>query len=219
MKPDYNKAAIKAMETIIKYGIKSTPIDPLPILKKIPNVLILSFSELSDCVGIERKNIMNMFGLTNQDATTTVRDENGIRSYIVAYNMHLPFYILQRALARELGHIVLEHDGSRTDEVRTAEARCFAQHLLCPRPLVKAVQDSGLTFTIDLLGNMTGCNEHCLSCMRETPGTMVPADLNRQVRDQFSQYIEEFIRFELILSAHDTSRLAIFGDFMNFYEE
>lgn len=219
MTPDYQKAATKAMETLIKYGINSAPVDPLPILKKMPDVLVMSYSEMSDCIGMERRKLISVFGLPNMDASTTVRDENGKKTYIVAYNMLLPFHMLQRALARELGHIVLGHDGSRTDEVRTAEARCFAQHLLCPRPLVSAVQESGIPFTIDLLGNMTGCNEHCLSCMRGLPGVPVPADLNRKVRTLFSDYIDEFIRFQLILSTSDTSRLATFGNFMNFYAE
>ena len=219
MKPDYQKAAIKAMETLIKYDIHSAPVDPLPILKKIPGVLVMSYSEMSDCVGMERRKLISTFGLPNMDASTTVVDDNGNKLYIVAYNMLLSFNMLQRALARELGHIVLGHDGSRTDEVRTAEARCFAQHLLCPRPLIKAVQDSGIPFTVDLLGNMTGCNEHCLSCMRHLPGVLVPADLNRKVREQFNAYIEEFIRYQLILSTTDTSRYAMFGSFMDFYEE
>ena len=33
MTPDYQKAAIKAMETLIQYQIGTAPIDPLPILK------------------------------------------------------------------------------------------------------------------------------------------------------------------------------------------
>ena len=126
MTPDFQKAATKALETLIKYGIKTAPVDPLPILKQIPGVLVMSFSEMSDCVGMDRNNLISTFGLTNMDATTTVRNDNGKKTYIVAYNMRLSFQMLQRALARELGHIVLGHDGSRTDEVRTAEARCFA---------------------------------------------------------------------------------------------
>ena len=219
MKPDYQTAAIKAMETLVKYGIKSAPVDPLPILKQIPGVLVMSFSEVSDCVGMERNKLISTFGLPNMDAATTVMNDHGESRYIVTYNMRLSFQVLQRALARELGHIVLGHDGSRTDEVRTSEARCFAQHLLCPRPLIKAVQESGIPFTIDLLGNMTGCNEHCLACMRSLPGVIVPADLNRKVRDQFAEYIEEFIRFQLILSPEDTSRFALFNGYMDFYEE
>ena len=219
MTPDYQKAATKAMETLIKYGIKTAPVDPLPILKRIPGVLVMSFSEMSDCVGMDRNKLISTFGLTNMDATTTVRNDNGKKTYIVAYNMRLSFQMLQRALARELGHIVLGHDGTKTDEVRTAEARCFAQHLLCPRPLVKAIQETGIAFTVDLLGNMTGCNEHCLSCMRQLPGVLVPAELNSKVREQFKDYIDEFIRYQLLFSSTDTSRFAIFGSYMDFYEE
>ena len=33
MKPDYEKASTKAVEMLIKYGLSSAPILPLPILK------------------------------------------------------------------------------------------------------------------------------------------------------------------------------------------
>ena len=45
MTPDYQKAAIKATETLIQYQIGTAPIDPLPILKKTPGVIVLSFEE------------------------------------------------------------------------------------------------------------------------------------------------------------------------------
>ena len=217
--PDYERAATAALETLIKYGIKSAPVDPLPILKSFPNVQVLSYQELSDGSGIPRDKLVTIFGLNNQDAATTVMLQDGNPFYIVAYNMKLSFALIQRALARELGHIVLGHDGSLPDDVRTAEARFFAHHLLTPRPLIKAIQESGILFTVELLGNATGCYEHCLSCMREHPGVRVDSELNRKVRDQFSEYIRNFLNFELLLAQDDTSRVAYFGHYMDGYEE
>lgn len=217
--PDYTRAATAAMETLIKHGITSAPVDPLPILKSLPDVLVMSFAELSDHIGIERNEAVSMFGLPNQDAATTVRIVDGKPQYIVTYNVQLSFALLQRALARELGHIILGHDGSRTDAVRTQEAKCFAHHLLCPRPLIKMIQESGLPFTVELLGNATCCYERCLNCMKEIPGTDVPPELNRKVREQFAAYAENFIRFQIIQSNDDTSRFCIFGSYMEGYEE
>ena len=41
MNPDYERAAVMAAETLIKYGISSGPVAPFPILKSMPNVMLL----------------------------------------------------------------------------------------------------------------------------------------------------------------------------------
>ena len=133
--------------------------------------------------------------------------------------MLLPQFIVQRALAREMGHIVLGHDGTRPEEVRNAEALCFAHHLLCPRPLIHAIQESGLMITTEVLGSTTGCYERCLIGMRRMPATHVPAEMNRQIRDQFTPYIAEFLDFQSYLSKSDESMIANFGTYMDGYEE
>ena len=219
MKPNYDLAATKATETLIKYGINTAPVMPLPIFKKNPNILVLTFAEVSDAFSIDRKHFVNMIGEENQDAITTVNTDGGKLRYVVTFNQRLPLYMVQRSLARELGHIVLGHDGSRPDEVRTAEAYCFAYHLLCPRPLIKAVQDAGINLTVEVLGNMTGCYERCLLGMMQTPGAHVPAELNRQVKAQFSEYLDNFMSYQSILSRSDKSAVADFGTFMDNYEE
>ena len=218
IKPDFERAAIKAAETIINNGINTAPVAPLPILKKTAGVLVLSFAEVSESVGVERRKLISLFG-ERQDAVTSVQVDDQKIKYAVAYNQRLPFYMLQRGIARELGHIILGHDGTRPEEIRSAEATCFAYHLLCPRPLIKAVQDSGVKLTIEVLGNLTGCYERCLSGMRKTPGVSVPAELNREIKKNFADYIENFIEFQKIVSADDDSPVVDFGSFMEGYSE
>ena len=217
--PDYNTAATKAAITLIKYGITSAPIDPLPILKKQPGVLVLSFAQMSEFVGMERRNLMDLCGEEMQDAVTSVHVSEGKLRYIVAFNQKLPVYLLQRALARELGHIVLGHDGSRPEKVREEEAICFAHHLLCPRALVHSVQAANLRLTVEVIGNLTGCYETCLSCMRRIPATDVPAELNRAVRDQFMDYAINFYEYQRSAAKKDMSAVADLGSFMDGYKE
>ena len=217
MSPDFDRAAVKAMETLIGNNITTAPVIPLPILKNIPGVLVLSFAEMSNMTDIDRSSIISMFG-PNQDAATIHMDNKKI-DYIVAYNQRLPFFMIQRALARELGHIVLGHVGTRPEEVRTAEAYCFAHHLLCPRPLVHAIRQSGIPLTIEVLGSVTGCYERCLAGIRREPGVHVPAEMNRTVRDQFSEYLKNYLDFQRYLSVDDRSSLADFGQYMENYEE
>ena len=219
MNPDYQTAAIKAADVLVENKICSTPIDPLPILKKTPDVLVLSFAEMCEDVGMERREGVLLFGKRNQDAVTSAHLVDGRTKYVVVYNQQLPNYLVQRALARELGHIVLGHDGSLPEEIRTAEAKCFAHHFLCPRPLIHSIQAIGIRFTTEVLGNLTGCYERCLYCMRHLPGVFVPPELNRAVRDQMKQYIINFFEFQRFLSLDDRSALADFGTYMDLYEE
>lgn len=123
---DLANAKAKAAETLLMHGIAC----PVTILKRIPGVLVTSYSETSECVGIDRQNLLKMFGDHDQDAFTTARIENGKTKYLVVYNQQLPCKETRYALARELGHIILGHDGTRPEEVRNEEAICFANHLL-----------------------------------------------------------------------------------------
>lgn len=216
MNPDYNRAATKASETIIKYGINTAPISPLPILEKMENVIITSFEDLCDFSGIKSCDLKPMFG-KNQDAVSSIHSENGKTWYVIAYNSLLPFSMVQRALAREMGHIVLNHDGSSPENI--AEAICYSQHLLCPRPLIHAIQATGIRFTKDMLANLTGVFDQCLACIRHTPGTSVPPGMNRFVRGQFMPFVMNFFEFYTTVMPADGSALADFGTYMDLYEE
>ena len=219
MNPDFDRAATAAAEILIKYGISTAPIDPIPIFKKADNLNVVTFTEISSQIGMDRHELISTFDAQNHDAVSSVYMKNGEPHYIVAYNMLLPQYIVQRALAREMGHIVLGHDGSRPEDVRNAEALCFAQHLLCPRAVIHAIQAAGAKITVEVLGNTTGCYERCLIGMRHTPATHVPAALNRKIHEQFTDYINEFMDFQSFLSLEDDSMIANFGTFMDGYEE
>ena len=89
MIPDYQKAAIRATETLIQHQIGTAPIDPLPILKKTPGVIVLSFEEMSKKTNIDRKQILDTFGCSNQDAVTTVFVDGDELKYVVTYNRML----------------------------------------------------------------------------------------------------------------------------------
>lgn len=216
--PNYSAAAICAAGTLIKHNVCFAPVSPLPILKSMPGIIVMSFAEIALSHGDNRDRVISSFG-DLQDAVTLCKRIGGDVKYIVAYNQRLPVYIMQRGLARELGHIMLHHDGSKPEWVRTQEAMCFARHLICPRPLIKALQECGVKLTIEVLGNVTGCYERCLEGLRETPGTDVPADMNRMIRKQFENYIHDFVLFQEILSRDDKTQLADFGSFMDGYTE
>lgn len=219
MTPNYERAALLATETLIKYRVSFAPIAPLPILKSLPRVIVLPFAEAAELMEIDRESAVSMFGTENHDAVTNLQRVGGSLRYVVTYNQIMPIALIQRALARELGHIVLQHDGSRPLDVRNDEALCFAQHFLCPRALLKGIEEAGILLTTEIVGNVTGCYERCLANMRKTPGTHVPPELNRQVKDQFRAYIQNFVDVQTCLTKDDESMFANFGTFMEGYEE
>ena len=216
MKPDYNRAAVLAAETLVKYGIRTAPIDPLPILKQLDNVIVISFADLSEFSGVQRSELMPLFG-KNQDAITSAHTEAGGRAYVVAYNSLLPFTMIQRALARELGHIVLAHQ--ENSEENNREAMCFAYHFLCPRPLIHSISATNLRMTVDLLANLTGTFDQALVEMRRIPGTNVHPGLNRFIRSQFMPFILNFFEYYRVVKPKDGSAMVDFGSYMDNYEE
>lgn len=218
MNPDFDKAATMAMETLIKNGITETPIDSLSILLKYPGIRVISFTKFATQAGVDRSDLIPLFG-ANQDAATFHLDINieGVE-YVVVYNMRLPYEIIMRGVARELGHIVLGHNGvARTPEVRKAEALCFAHHLISPRPVIRMLQDS-VPLTMNVLTATTGCSDECVDEMRTIPGAHIAPEINRKVEKLFSRGITEYISFYKAAKKEDKSPLIDFGSFMDNYE-
>ena len=219
MTPDFDRAATAAAEILIKYGVSKAPIDAKRIFKDSEDAVLYTFTEASQLIGIDRSELLSAFDARNHDAVSSVIVKDGKTKYIVAYNARLSDFLVQRALARELGHIVLRHDGTRPEEVRNAEAITFARHFICPRAMIHAIRERDIPVTVEMLGNMTGCYERCLMGMQKTPATSVSADLNRKIKEQFAEYIDEFLDFHTYLAIEDNSMQANFGTFMDGYEE
>ena len=219
MTPDYDRAVTAAMQTLIDNHITETPIDPLPILKRWPGVRVISFARMANEAALERDELIPLF-VRNQDAATfRLGMELDDVEYVVVYNTRLPFEIVCRGIARELGHIVLGHDGvTRPYEIRRAEAMCYAHHLLSPRPILQILRES-MPLTMNILSDTTGCIDECVEDMRSIPGTHVPAELNRQVRDLFARGIQEYVRFHQALHHVDNSQVIDLGTYIDGYEE
>lgn len=219
MTPDYDRAATAAAEILIKYDVRKAPVDVKRIFKDAPNAFLFTFTEMSSRIGIDRADLVTTFEAESRDAVSSVIVRNGEKRYIVAYNNRLSDFLVQRALARELGHIALGHDGTRPEAVRNAEALAFARHFICPRALVHSIMEKGHRVTFEMLGNMTGCYERCLMGMQGTPAAHVPPELNRKIKAQFREYVDEFLDFQSFLALEDRSMIANFGTFLDGYEE
>ena len=217
--PDLDAAAIKAMEILCSHKIMETPVNPIGFLAERQNVRIMPFTKMAQVAGIERQDLVPMFG-SNQDAALFHMSGMDSVDYVVVYNMRLPIEIIYRGIARELGHIALGHDGrTKHTEARMAEAMTFAHHLLCPRPVIRILQESGTPLTMDALTETMGCSDVCVNDMQSIPGTHVPKELNQEVRALFAPHILEYIQFHKSSPMPDKSPVLDLGSYMDFYEE
>ena len=132
MTPNYNTAKAKAIETILKYNLDPAKADPLQVLSQLPNVLLMPFD--TDFVYID-PSFENTF-TTEQDSLTMVNKNGDNLQYIVIYNKALPPYRLRLALAQELGHVILNHDGKTSEEIWSEESLAFALHFMFPVKLL-----------------------------------------------------------------------------------
>ena len=68
MTPDFDAADI-----LIRYHVSFAPVDPLPILKSVSGVMVLSFAEIADTAGLDTQNVVSVFCPGNSDVLTTRR--------------------------------------------------------------------------------------------------------------------------------------------------
>lgn len=220
MQPNYEAAAIAAMNLLIENNTTETPIDSLSILLSRPGVRVMTFSEMASEAGEARDALVPLFG-KNQDAVT-FKLLHPIQNvdYVVVYNRFLSVDVISRGIARELGHIVMGHDGqTRSSEVRMAEALCFAHHLLSPRPVIRLLQEAGVEITLDVLAETTGCSSDCVQGLQTIPGVHIQKEINHKVKNLFSREISEYVRFRADSNKTDSSPIIDFGTFMDYYED
>jgi len=219
MTPDFQKAAIKAAEILVNSDVYKMPISAFHILKTLKNVQIVPFAEIATNLNMDRDDLLDTFGSESRAAITSMEMVKGKKHWLVAYSQYMPTILVQRALARELGHIVLDHDVSCPVETRMAEAYCFAHHLTTPRAVIKMLQESEYPLTLEMFDNVTGCNLQCLERMRKLPGVEVPAELNRKIREKFSTGLKDLFRYQNILQSSDKTDIINLGTFMDGYIE
>lgn len=220
MVPNFEAAAAAAMNLLIEKKITATPINSLSIALAYPGVRVMTFSEMATETGENRDDLVPLFG-KNQDAALfkLMQPIDGV-AYVLIYNRFLLVDVVSRGIARELGHIVMRHDGqTRSADVRLAEANCFAHHLLSPRPVIRLLQESGIRITLDILAETTGCSSDCVKGLQAIPGVHVPKEINQKVKKQFEKGILEYVRFRSASNKTDTSPEIDFGSFMDYYED
>jgi hypothetical protein len=121
MNPDYRTAKRSAIETVIHLGD-----DPKAVLLKMRNVLLLSYDS-------ENPDPMQ----TGQDSYTVVNRKDDVLQYIIVYNQELAPEHKRFTLARELAHVILQHDGTSPEAVWAEEADYFAFYYINPLQIIQ----------------------------------------------------------------------------------
>ena len=137
--PDYHRAARLAYRTLLKLRINKLPVDILGICKRCKNTNVMTFRE-ADKEFPDYSGFL-IGGGPSESAFTMKAEIEAIKWNFILYNDDMMYNSVQRlrfSLAHELGHIVLGHKDEHSF-ICEAEANCFAQHLLCPAPVVEAM--------------------------------------------------------------------------------
>lgn len=136
------RAAAMAYRVLIRRGVSSLPVEPLPILAACRHTVVWSDVTAAERLGVPIEAFLRQMGDAEAVTFRQIRGEE--TRYLVVYREGGNPARLRFTLAHELGHRLL-HRGDEGE--KEAEADCFASHLLCPRPTMQRLcaRDGGLT--------------------------------------------------------------------------
>lgn len=137
-RPNYHHATRQAYRVLITTGVDTLPVDVADLCRRCRNTQVLSFREARH----KFDDFEPLCDGPSLMAFTLRRIAGGQIHNLILWNdeeMRPGSGLFRFSLAHELGHIVLRHaDGA--GYVAELEANVFAQHLLCPRPVLDVLQ-------------------------------------------------------------------------------
>lgn len=128
---DYKKATNAAYKLLVERDLFSLATNVFAILGQLENCRVYTYSQVNFLYGTPLDTLLaaSEYGFSIQ--------ESGQR--IIYYNEKMPLGCIRFTLAHELGHAVLGHQ-DEDDPIAEREANCFARNLLCPIPIVNALE-------------------------------------------------------------------------------
>lgn len=200
MKPDFDKAATLAAETLIRHGIGRLPIQPETIIPTVSNCVLVPYRDAARVINVSREDVLTMFDPAKDAVTYVLNLSNGQSYYVVAYNQQKPFDRLRFTLAHELGHILCGHIGVKEESVREAEADHFARHLLVPRAFSALLRRRNIPPIDTNFYNIAGCTPLMLQrLITDAQPSHIDKHLNRKLREQFIDYLDYLLDNDLLV--------------------
>lgn len=137
-RPDYHRATRTAYRTLLAIGADCLPIDITAVCERCRNTKLLSFKEARHLFD----DFEPLWDGPSRMAFTLRRIAGDQVHNLILWNdeeMSRGSGLYRFSLAHELAHIVLKHSDD-AGYVTEIEANVFAQHLLCPRPVLEVLQ-------------------------------------------------------------------------------
>lgn len=164
-RPDYHRATRNAYRTLLATGVDHLPVDVAALCARCQNTKVMSFHEARHLFD----DFEPLWDGPSRMAFTMRRALNGKIHNLILWNdeeMSPGSGLYRFSLAHELGHIVLRHsqDASYVAEL---EANCYAQHLLCPRPVLEVLQPRGYLEISYLCGVSCGAARLVYSMLKQ----------------------------------------------------
>jgi len=140
--PDYRRAIRLAYRALLYLKVDKLPVDIVTICRRCKNTQIIPYSKAApyaEMLGLD----LPIDAPSEMAYTYRIEPVEGPVIHLLLYNdeYYQNAARLRFTLAHELGHIVLKHRKSGWTE--EAETNTFAQHLLCPEPLVETLREIG----------------------------------------------------------------------------
>lgn len=185
--PDYDRAATMAYRCITALGVNRMPIDPLFMLKKCRNVALKPYSALREEAHMSAWEFDRHVSV-GQDAFVARRSRQGKVHYLVCYEDEGNPARRRFTLAHELGHIVLGHTDQGAYEEE--EANHFAMHLLCPRPVLRQLEQQSAPLCAERIATVCFISVSCAMALERAKPCSVSPDLLRQVNDLLAPAVQ-----------------------------
>ena len=141
-RPNYHRATRSAYRTLLAAGIDRLPVNVVEICARCHDTTLVSFRTARGIMGWD---FDPFFEGPSRTALTIRRWLDGRAYHTIIWNdeeISITSGQGRFAVAHELAHVILRHQGGRHPAME-AEADLFAQHLLCPRPVLDVLQPSG----------------------------------------------------------------------------
>ena len=215
-------AATQATRALLKYKVSRTPIYPQQIIQESEVATMISFADLAELANVERSSILSAVHHDNDMVISAVYNmPDGKTHHLFAFNREKPIGKIRYALAFELGHVFMGHVGYRCDETRKAESSCFANHFVFPRAMIRLLQERNFVLTEENFARIFGESHWYLPDLVNTEHVIsVPAELNRQLKEQFTPYVDALEAAGIFAFPVDPSDPVLdFSRYMEGYEE
>lgn len=144
---NYHRATRQAYRVLLAAKIDRLPVDVDVICERCHDTTLVSSRTMRDVMGDD--DFDPFFDGPSRTAMTIRRWRDGGAYHTIIWNteeMSHGSAQYRHAVAHELGHVILRHPGGQHPAAE-AEAELFAQHLLCPRPVLDVLQPDALEIT------------------------------------------------------------------------